>query len=410
MWKIRRSLIRQSLKVSCFVLFSSTLSAGARAQDLAITGVKVYASPEAQPISAATIFIHAGKIAGVGQKVRIPAGTPALSCPDCVVFAGFWNCHVHFSEAKWIDAAHQPAGKLTGQLQEMLTNSGFTTVVDTGSDLRDTIALRRRIESGEVKGPRIYTAGTPLYPPHAIPFYLADLPAEVRAHLPQPDSPAEAMASVRSNISAGTDIVKLFTGSYVARGHVVAMPLPVARAAVEAGHQRGQLVFAHPSNLEGVRVAMQSGVDVLAHAPDTVDGVDTAVLRQLVAHHMAMAPTLKLFSGATDIARIREIVAEFHRLGGQLIFGTDTGFVTDYNLAEEYRQLSLAGLTFRDVLAMLTTAPAARFKVAADKGSVAPGMEGDLTVLSADPSAGDLTAFTHVRYTIRKGRIIAGKP
>ena len=125
---------------------------------------------------------------------------------------------------------------------------------------------------------------------------------------------------------------------------------------------------------------------------------------------MAMAPTLKLFSGTTNIVRIREIVFEFHRLGGQLMFGTDTGFLTDYNMAEEYRQLSLAGLTFRDVLAMLTTAPAARFKVADHKGSVAPGMDADLTVLSADPSTGDLTAFTHVRYTVREGRIIAGKP
>lgn len=46
-------------------------------------------------------------------------------------------------EAKWIDAAHQPAEKLTRQMSEMLTHSGFTTVVDTGSDVENTGSHRR---------------------------------------------------------------------------------------------------------------------------------------------------------------------------------------------------------------------------------------------------------------------------
>ena len=49
-----------------------------------------------------------------------------------------------------------------------------------------------------------------------------------------------------------------------------------ARAAVGAAHSAHELVFAHPSNLEGVLVARDSGVDVLAHAPDTVDGIGPA--------------------------------------------------------------------------------------------------------------------------------------
>jgi imidazolonepropionase-like amidohydrolase len=186
------------------------------------------------------------------------------------------------------------------------------------------------------------------------------------------------------------------------------MPLDVARAAVAVAHAHHQLAFAHPSNLEGVRIAMDSGVDVLAHAPDTVDGVDDALLAELVTHRMSMIPTLKLFSGESTIARIREIVFRFHQLGGPLIFGTDTGFVTDYDLTEEYRQLALAGLSFKDLLAMLTTAPVKRFGVK-DEGQIEPGCRGDLTILSADPSTQGLTAFTQVRYLIRAGRIIYEK-
>src|ERR1700733_15735729 len=198
---------------------------GAPAQELAIVGVKVYSSPEAQPVSGATILIHAGKIAAVGKDVRIPKNVSSLSCDGCVVFAGFWNTHVHFMEPKWMDVSKQPAEQLTRQLREMLTLSGFTTVVDTASIPDNTVALRRRIESGEVMGPRIYTAGAGLFPPHSLLFYVKDMPPEVLAQLPQPDSPAEAVADVQKNIAAGADIVKLFTGSIVAPGHIGRMPL-----------------------------------------------------------------------------------------------------------------------------------------------------------------------------------------
>lgn len=379
------------------------------AADLAITGAKVFPSPDAAPLSNVTVLIRDGKIAAVGPNVAVPLGATKLTCAGCFVFAGFWNSHVHFDEPKWAAAATKPASVLTKDIQAMLTHSGFTTVVDLGSDIRSTRALRRRIQSGEVLGPRIFTAGSGLYPPAGVPYYLSNLPPEVRASLPQPSTPAEAVAIVKQNIAAGADLLKLFTGSYVSRGHIKPMPLDVARAAVAVAHANQQIAFAHPSNLEGVRIAMESGVDVLAHAPDTVDGVDDALLAEVVAHHMSMIPTLKLFSEEDTIPRIRAIVLKFHQLGGPLIFGTDTGFSTDYDLTEEYRQLQLARLSFQDVLAMLTTAPVKRFGLK-DEGRVAPGQPGDLTILSADPTYQGLTAFTAVRYTIRAGRVVFAKP
>jgi imidazolonepropionase-like amidohydrolase len=88
------------------------------------------------------------------------------------------------------------------------------------------------------------------------------------------------------------------------------------------------------------------------------------------------------------------------------MFGTDTGFLQDYDVKEEYHQLALAGFSYRDVLAMLTTAPAQRFLVKDREGSIAVGKKGDLTVLSAD-SASALLAFAKVRYAIRGGKVIA---
>lgn len=373
--------------------------------DLAVIGAMVFPSPDAAPLSNATVLIHDGKIAAVGSHVAVPDGTTKLTCAGCYVFAGFWNSHIHFTEPKWATVATDQAVAVTQELQAMLTHSGFSTVVDLASDIRSTSALRRRVESGEVLGPRIFTAGSGLYPQNGVPYYLSSLPPEIRAALPQPSTPAEAVAAVERDVAAGADVLKLFTGSYITPGHVKPMRLDIARAAVSVAHAHHQIAFAHPSNLEGVRIAMDSGVDVLAHAPDTVEGVDDAVIADLVAHHMSMIPTLKLFSEDSSIPRIRTIVLKFHQLGGPLMFGTDTGFSTDYDLTEEYRQLSLAGLSFKDVLAMLTTAPVKRFGLK-NEGRVAVGERGDLTILSANPAAQGLTAFTYVKYTIRGGRVI----
>ncbi len=95
-----------------------------------------------------------------------------------------------------------------------------------------------------------------------------------------------------------------------------------------------------------------------------------------------------------------------HRAGVRLVFGTDTGFLTDHDVSEEFRQLDRAGLGTDDILAMLTTTPAALFSVAAHQGRVAPGMDGDLTILGSDPKTAGVQAFSDVRYTIRGGHVL----
>ena len=158
---------------------------------------------------------------------------------------------------------------------------------------------------GEVEGPNIYTSGFGLYPPHGIPFYLDELSGTLKARLPQPDSPSAAVQAVRANQGQGSNVVKLFTGSYLAPDKITHMPLEIATAATKAGHDRGQLVFAHPSDLQGVQIAVSSGVDVLAHAPDTIAGVDAELVQDMVKRHLAVIPTLKLFSGSRHIEKIR---------------------------------------------------------------------------------------------------------
>jgi len=386
-------------------ILGSTAVAGSAA-DVAIVHAKVYPAPGARPLADATVLIHDGRIAAVARHVSLPRGTTVLRCDGCVVMAGFWNAHVHFIEPRWQGVATQDPGTLERQLRDMLERAGFTSVVDTGSDPGVTMALRRRIEQGEVAGPHIRTAGLPLYPEHALPYYLDDLPPALRDALPQPASPGEARAAVEKNLAGGADITKLFTGSIVKPDQIQPMRADIAAAAVAASHRHGALVFSHATNLAGLDVALRSGVDVLAHAPELVDGIDAARVREMARRHVAIIPTLKLFSRDAAIADIRRLVLEAHRAGVPLVFGTDTGFQTDYDISEEFRQLSLAGLGVDDILAMLTTTPAALFRLDAHAGRVARGNDGDLTILGSDPATAGVGAFSDVRYAIRGGRVL----
>ena len=382
---------------------------------LAIREATVYPSPDDPPVPHVTILIQNGRIAAIGPAIALPANTHILSCNGCVVTAGFWNTHVHFTEPKWDLAAFKSPVTLNAQLSDMLTSRGFTTVVDTGSDLRVTISLRRRIETGELLGPGIYTAGSGQYPPNGIPFYLRDtLPPFLLRFLPQPKSPAEAAHIEQTNIARGADILKLFTGSLVTRSQVLPMPLDNATAAVRVAHDHHQLAFAHPSSLAGMLIARDSGVDVLAHAPSEPEGVTPAILKSIVDRHMSMIPTLKMFGTTvtTKPSFLDPIIAEvrqFHALHGDLLFGTDVGYMTDYTTADEFTYLQRAGLSQMDILRMLTTAPAARLKVQREKGRVAVGALADLVILASDP-ASDPAAFSNVQATIRSGQVIYTRP
>ncbi len=378
---------------------------------VAVEHATVYVSPDVAPLRDTTVVARDGRIVAVGAGVAVPTGATVLPCNECVVTAGFWNAHVHLTEPKWIGSEWKGDAVLNRQIEDMFTSRGFTTVVDVGSDLRTTVPLRRRIETGGLLGPKIYTAGGALYPPKGIPFYLKDtLPKYLLPLLAQPSTPAEAERNVRRNMADGADALKLFTGSLDTPHTVLPMPVPIARAAVAVAHGHGQLAFAHPSDLEGVRVAMEGGVDVLAHAPSEPEGVDAGVLGEMVKRGMWMVPTLKMFGTTvtTDpkfLAPIEDEVRVFHGLGGRLLFGTDVGYMTDYTTEDEFRYLAASGLDWREMLRMLTTAPAERFGVQRDKGTLEVGKVADLVVLDGDP-AKDVVQFSRVRATVRGGVVV----
>jgi imidazolonepropionase-like amidohydrolase len=86
--------------------------------------------------------------------------------------------------------------------------------------------------------------------------------------------------------------------------------------------------------------------------------------------------------------------------------GTDVGYMTDYDPTDEYRYMKQAGMSFKQILAALTTAPARRFgRSERITGRLEKGMDADLVVLDGDPES-DITVLSRVRAVWREGRSI----
>ena len=383
---------------------------------LALVGGRVQASPDRAVISDGVVLVDAGRITAVGRRadVAVPPGATVVDCAGGTVLAGFWNSHVHFIGPAFSRAGTAPAQQLTDGVRAMLTSHGVVHAIDIGSYIDDTLALRRRIESGEVPGPSILTAGSGFAPMGGSPYYI--LPAR----LPELTDAASTAQLVDAQLDRGADLIKLFTGSWARRDSIVVMPVELVRAATDSAHRRGKLVFAHPSNSAGARAAIEGGVDVLAHTfPTELDRGpwDRALPGMMHERRMSLVPTLKLFTYELRRAGLPENVVEivlgnaqaqlraFSDLGGHVMFGTDVGYVTDYDPTDEYVSMARAGLGYAQILTSLTTAPAERFGAAARTGRLAPGLDADIVVVDGDPAA-DISALARVRLTFRRGKRI----
>jgi imidazolonepropionase-like amidohydrolase len=383
------------------------------AGELALVGGTVYVSPTEEPVRDGVVLIQGGEIAAVGSRasVQIPPTVPSLDCAGRTITAGFWNSHVHFFERKWANAASIPAPELGRQLPDMLTRYGFTSVFDLSSNWENTRRLRDRVESGEVLGPRIRSTGEGLIPPGALPTEtVVNMMGLMKIPMPEVTDAAQAASVARKLLDEGVDGIKLFASS----PRSASLPESVFRAAADEAHRLGKPVFVHPNSGTDVLTAVRGGVDVIGHTTPHSGPWDETILGAMKERGVALTPTLTLWKyymrherisaqeqvANTSVGQLRAWLA----CGGTVLFGTDLGAV-EYDPTEEYSLMTQAGMSFRQILASLTTAPAERFGESQRLGRIAVGFQADLTVLSDDPSD-NIRALTAIEYTLRGGKIV----
>jgi len=389
----------------------------ARTAELALTGAKIYTSPTDPPIENGSMVMREGVIIslGPGSTIKIPKSAMVIDCKGLVVAAGFWNSHVHILTPALLHINDSDEKKLDQELDTMFNRWGFTTVFDIASVLDNTLALRRRIESGELRGPRILTVGEPIWT--IPPVYVRDFLRENHIHIENTETPEQAIAMVRDHVAKGANGIKLFTGSDQGRGQVALLPLAAAKAAVDEAHRHGMPVFAHPTNVEGARIAIDSGVSVLAHTIPESPPWTPDFTEQLKRADLSLTPTLTLFDFEARkahlpdpqrtgfVAQMVDQLRAYSAAGGDILFGTDIGYIDHYDTTMEFTLMSQAGMNYRQILASLTTNPARKFGDSGHSGRIAKGMKADLVILGADP-AQDVRAYSKVRFTIRGGQVV----
>ena len=389
----------------------------ARTADVALIGAKIYTSPTDPPIENGSTVVRDGLILSVGPSstIKIPHSATIIDCRGLVVTAGFWNSHVHILAPALLHIQDSDAKKLDQELDTMFNRWGFTTVFDIASELDNTLALHRRIESGELRGPRILTVGEPIWTIE--PVYVRDFLRQNHIHIENTETPEQAIALVRDHAARGANGIKLFTGSDQGHGQVALLPVATAKAAVDEVHRHGMPVFAHPTNVEGVRVAIDSGVDILAHTLPQSPPWTPKFTQQLKHANLSLIPTLTLFdvearkANVPDqqrtvwIAQMVDQLRAYSEAGGDILFGTDIGYTDHYDTTLEFILMSQAGMNYKQILASLTTNPARKFGDSDHTGRIAKDMKADLVILNADP-AQDVTAYSKVRFTIRNGKVL----
>jgi imidazolonepropionase-like amidohydrolase len=423
---VRRFLLVVSVVILSGFLGTRTISQSRTSAQLAVVGATIYPSPTDAPIRDGVVVVDGAKIVAVGRRgaVRVPQGATVIDAAGSTMTAGFWNSHVHFLERMWLDPAKIPASDLTRQFQMMLTQYGFTSVFDIWSSLENTRQLRERVESGEVSGPRIRATGPAMFPkgssttpyleiaPPATWATMGFMPHD-RILLPRVAEPAETSEIARKLLDAGADGLKMYVAFPGRDGGVV--PDSVIQALVKEGHSRGKPVFVHPTTTDGLMASVRAGVDVLAHTTPQSGPWSESVLSAMSQARVALIPTLSFWryqvrhermsaADAVEEAAIGQL-RSWVGVGGEVLYGTDLGWVTEYDPTGEYVLMAKAGMTFSQILASLTTAPARRFGDSDRLGRITPGLTADLTILRSDPTK-DIRALSTVDYTIRDGKVI----
>src|SRR6202035_4554082 len=259
------------LSVLVFVL-AAALSAEAQ-QVTAIRAGKMFDPKSGTNLTNQGVLITGDKITDVGpaDRVKIPAGAKVIDLSQATVLPGLIDGHVHLTDSQG-NLQHQMLIAVNTSTRSL--NAGYTTLVDMGSHgggFAD-VELKKAIESGLVQGPRLITAGPIINVtmPGSASYPLEFGPKETDITANGPDA---MRAAVRELAHYGVDHVKIHTTGpfyFDKDGKMFNQPLPTKDelAAVEdEAHRRGMWVASHTYGGDGLKWALEAGVDNIQHAP-----------------------------------------------------------------------------------------------------------------------------------------------
>lgn len=227
------------------------------------------------------------------------------------------------------------------------------------------------------------------------------------------DSPEEGRETVRQMADMGYDIIKISIEDQLQGKAWSCLNLEETTAIVEEAHQLGLEVTAHVTNRQKLRIAIDAGVDEIAHM--VFDRIPDEMLVKMVEKNIRFNPTLELWKGvqahhggyAYKIAK--DNLKRFHQLGGIVVFGTDfggyfTGFDTAFPMTEVIA-MQESGISNAEIIKSATYHAAHSSGKADILGTINVGKTADLILCDQDPLM-DMGALMDLDYVIHLGEVI----
>jgi imidazolonepropionase-like amidohydrolase len=417
-------------------------------QRLALVGGMLLDGYDAPPLHHAAVLIEGDRIVRVGPAAStpVPEGYTVIDTRGRTMMPGMIELHAHLvllghgNYATWFPWIDRNGGDVMlrtvmATAAAQLLDAGVTSAVDLGAPLEASLAVRRDIDAGRTRGPRMLMSGPWITRTPAV------FPESYQVAI---DSPEAAARAVTRLADAGVDVIKAHSG--LRREDYVAI--------AETAHRRGLRVHAHVYAEGDVRNALETGIDVLQHAgsagtappysaaliTDIADAgrpvVITAAHRSWIypdtaafperlqdpALARSMPPTiwreveqsnvawraLPYFSRTDREVLYRERgVRQFIEAGAVLGMGTDSGTPLNFHTEALWREARVhadLGMSPMRVISALTRVGATILGRQRDLGTIEPGKLADIIVLQGNPLF-DITALAYVDTVVKGGRV-----
>ena len=311
------------------------------------------------------------------------------------------------------------AYKMVSDFAKTELMSGVTTIRTVGGLADFDAKLRDDILKGKKVGPRIIAANQGISVPGG--HMAGSVAIAARSN-------EEALRILEKGKSEGIDIVKLMiTGGVLDAKEKgvpgeLKMPPEMVKAVCEKAHEEGYKVAAHVESAEGVKVALENGVDSIEHGAKPTD----EIIDLFKKHHAFLCTTISPALPYALFDRSISNASETEQYNGHIVFdgivecakaaiengipivlGNDVGcpWITQYDFWRElYYFHKYVGVTNAFALYSATCLSAEMAGIGGETGTIEEGKFADMIVTVGNP-LDDLRSLRHVETVIARGKI-----